>query len=235
VRGRARFAGAGGQVIRAMHFGHNSNVRVGDVLFHVQTEDRGFQHPFIDTTVYSEGRVLHRRTTSYYDLLEMDGNREEILQKRVEEQHRNVIEEIRAGTLKLAPAPLAHPPSAKQAFASPRAAQAAHAAGLRLELLNPTSWFSAGKATLTLRVTAKGSDAPLEGIHVEARVEGAVVPTAHAGTTGSNGEVELSFAMPRMGSEGGALVIHAAGEAGQDELRYQLRAKPKTPAPADAR
>jgi hypothetical protein len=218
-----------------MHFGHNSNVRVGEVLFHVQTEDRGYQHPFIDTTVYSEGRVLHRRTTSYYDVLEMDGNREEILQKRVEAQHRNVIEEIRSGTLKLAPAPPVHPHAAKHAFAGPHAAQPAQAPGLRLELLNPASWFSAGKAALQIRVTAKGTEAPLEGIQVEARVEGAVLPAAHAGTTGSNGEVELSFAMPRMGPEGGALVIHAAGEAGQNELRYQLRARPKTPAPGDSR
>ena len=222
-----------------MHFGHNSNVPVGDILFHVQTEDRGFQHPFIDTTVYSEGRVLHRRTTSYYDVLEMDGNREEILQKRVEEQHRTVIEEISAGTLKLAPAPApAHAPPAKDAVGAPVAP--GHSArpqttGLHVRLLNPDSWFGAGKATLKVQVTAKGTEAPLEGVDVEARVEGAVVLTAHAGKTGANGEIELVFAMPRMGPDGGALLIHASGEAGQDELRYQLRAKPRTPASADVR
>ncbi len=214
-----------------MHFGHNSNVRVGDILFHVQTEDRGFQHPFIDTTVYSEGRVLHRRTTSYYDVLEMDGNREEILQKRVEEQHRSVTEEIREGTLKLAPPPAAsHAPLAQDALGP-----AASAAGLALKLLNPNSWFAGGKAALKVQVTAKGTEVPLEGVNVEARVEGAVTPTAHAGKTDANGEIELVFAMPRMGPDGGALVIHASGEVGQDELRYQLRAKTRTPASADVR
>ncbi len=222
-----------------MHFGHNSNVRIGDILFHVQTEDRGFQHPFIDTTVYSEGRVLHRRTTSYYDVLEMDGNREEILQKRVEEQHRSVVEEIRAGTLKLAPPPA--PSQAAPAKDSAGAAAAAgdsagtQATGLRVKLLNPNSWFGGGKATLKLQVAAKGTEAPLEGIEVEARVEGAVTPTAHGGKTGANGEIELTFVMPRMGPEGGALVIRASSDAGQDELRYQLRARPRTPAPADVR
>ncbi len=222
-----------------MHFGHNSNVRVGDILFHVQTEDRGFQHPFIDTTVYSEGRVLHRRTTSYYDVLEMDGNREGILQKRVEQQHRSVIEEIRAGTLKLAPPPASvQAPPAKGTIAAPATAApsaASHAAGLRIKLLNPNSWFGAGNATLKVQVTAKNTEAPLEGIDVEARVEGALVPTAHRGKTGANGEIELAFPMPRIGPEGGALVIRASSSAGQDELRYQLRPRSRTAAPADAR
>ncbi len=40
---------------RSMNFGFNSNVRVGDVMYHVQTEDRGPSHPFLDTVVYHGG------------------------------------------------------------------------------------------------------------------------------------------------------------------------------------
>ncbi len=57
-----------------MNLGHSSNVQVGETLYHVQTEDRGADHPFIDTTVYASGRLLHRRTTSYYDVLNTDGD-----------------------------------------------------------------------------------------------------------------------------------------------------------------
>src|ERR1700687_5103256 len=52
-----------------MLFGHNSNVKVGERLYHVQTEDRGTSHAVIDTMVYHSGRVLHRRATSYAALL----------------------------------------------------------------------------------------------------------------------------------------------------------------------
>src|SRR5262252_2475957 len=52
-----------------MVFGHNSNVKFGAHTFHVQTEDRGANHALIDTTVYFQGRVLHRRTNNYLDLL----------------------------------------------------------------------------------------------------------------------------------------------------------------------
>jgi cytidylate kinase len=67
-----------------MVFGHNSNVKVGMHTFHVQTEDRGVNHALIDTTVYYRGRVLHRRTNNYFDLLPMNEDREEALRLRVD-------------------------------------------------------------------------------------------------------------------------------------------------------
>src|SRR5713226_10682455 len=78
----------------------NSNVRIGDTLYHVQTEDRGAGHPFIDTTVYAQGRVMHRRTSNYQDLLDSAGASEAALKQRVEQQHRSVLEEMHAGKLK---------------------------------------------------------------------------------------------------------------------------------------
>src|SRR6266403_1141916 len=89
-----------------MLFGHNSNVTVGADVVHVQTEDRGMGHGFIDTTVHWHGRVLHRRTHNYLDLLPLDGEKESALKARLDDQHRAVIEEIRTGALKLTfPAP----------------------------------------------------------------------------------------------------------------------------------
>jgi hypothetical protein len=87
-----------------MLLGHSSNIRVSGVLYHVQTEDHGPRRAFIDTTVYCQGRVLHRRSTDYRDLLEMGEKLPSFLAKLLEEQHRSVVEEIRAGTLELAPA-----------------------------------------------------------------------------------------------------------------------------------
>src|SRR5574337_1274885 len=84
-----------------VHLGFNTNVRLGDIVVHVQTEDRGFGHPYIDTTVYVQGRVLHRRTTNYHDLFGPGGVSEAELQQRVEHQHRSVVEELRSGALKV--------------------------------------------------------------------------------------------------------------------------------------
>src|SRR6266481_1397034 len=67
-----------------MLFGHNTNVKAGDTTYHVQTEDRGVAHALIDTTVYFRGRVLHRRTNNYFDLLPLDADRERELKLRVD-------------------------------------------------------------------------------------------------------------------------------------------------------
>ena len=64
-----------------MLFGHNTDVKVGESVYHVQTEDRGTANALIDTTVYCRGRVLHRRTNNYIDLLPLDPGREESAQK----------------------------------------------------------------------------------------------------------------------------------------------------------
>ncbi|MGA2421573.1 MAG: hypothetical protein ABSG69_15960 [Candidatus Acidiferrum sp.] len=92
-----------------MLFGHNSNVKVGETTFHVQTEDRGVTTALIDTTVYFMGRVMHRRTNNYHDLVPLDADREEALRLRLDEQHRSTLEDIRSGVLYLAPPPSVRP------------------------------------------------------------------------------------------------------------------------------
>ena len=52
-----------------MSTGFNSNVEARGAVYHVQTEDRGLQHPFVDTVVLSGGRVVYRRSVGYQDLL----------------------------------------------------------------------------------------------------------------------------------------------------------------------
>ena len=87
-----------------MVFGHNTNIKLGTVTYHVQTENRGATLALIDTTVYFRGRVLHRRTNNYYDLLPLNDDSEQALKLRLDEQHRTVLEEMRNGTLDLASA-----------------------------------------------------------------------------------------------------------------------------------
>ena len=51
-----------------MSSGFNTDVKLGNQVFHVQTEDRGPAHPVIDTAVYQNGRILHRRAFNYTEL-----------------------------------------------------------------------------------------------------------------------------------------------------------------------
>ena len=207
-----------------MLFGHNSNVTVGADVVHVQTEDRGSGHAFIDTTVHWHGRVLHRRTNNYLDLLPMDGEKENALKTRLDDQHRAVIEEIRTGTLKLTfPAPPAVPQ--KHVPLAPIARPAAPSA-LKLELINAKSWLSGKQATLQLMVRDAAGYAAA-GAETKARVEGAENPAEFSTLTGNDGEAVLQFEMPRLSGVEVALVIEASRDGAKGHLRFQLRAKPR--------
>jgi hypothetical protein len=209
-----------------MLFGHNTNVKVGETTYHVQTEDRGAAHALIDTTVYFRGRVLHRRTNNYFDLLPVDAAHEQALKQRVDEQHRTVVDAIRSGALTLAlPAdgqltPLAVRPAQASAVSS--------AAGLKLELLNPRTWLAGKRASLQVGVRDSAGNAA-DGAIVTAKVDGAAVPTEFSTVTGVTGNVMVEFEMPRLASPEAALVIDAWRGNTKGHLRFQLRSKPRVP------
>jgi hypothetical protein len=207
-----------------MLFGHNSNVTVGADVVHVQTEDRGSGHAVIDTTVHWHGRVLHRRTNNYLDLLPLDGEKENALKTRLDNQHRAVIEEIRTGALKLAfptppPVPQRHVPLAPNV-------RAAAPAMLKVEMINAKTWLSGKQATLQLMVRDATGNA-IAGAETKARVEGAVPPAEFSTLTGNDGGAVLQFEMPGLGGAEAALVIEASRGGARGHLRFQLRAKPR--------
>lgn len=215
-----------------MLFGHNSNVKVGETIYHVQTEDRGASHAVIDTMVYHSGRVLHRRANSYADLLPLDPAREEALKLRVSTQHQAVLDELRSGALKLAP-PIApavtgKPPAGGEAKAGSSAS--APSDSLVLRLLNAKDWLTGRRASLQVLVFEKTDGAVVSGARVTAHIEGAAEPTKYSSATGLDGKAQLAFDMPRLSGADCALVIEASNGKSQARLHFQLRAKPKVPA-----
>lgn len=206
-----------------MLFGHNTNVAVAGITYHVQTEDRGAAHALIDTTVYFHGRVLHRRTNHYQDLLPLDPKREHALKLRVDEQHRTVVEEIRSGALQIA---LPADGNAAPPKASPPAAAAPRT--LHLELLNAKTWLTGKRAFLQIVVRDQAQKA-VEGAKVTAKVGGSAQPAEFSAETGSFGHAQLEFDMPPLAGGDVALVIETTKGNAHGHLRYHLRARPHVP------
>lgn len=204
-----------------MVFGHNSNVVVGSNTVHVQTEDRGVAHPVIDTTVHWKGRVLHRRTENYQDLLPLDPEKEAALKLRVDQQHNSVLEDIRSGALQLA-IPTSQMPAAGSASAIPPAPPVL----LKVEVTNARTWLAGRNATLQVLVHDAAGN-PVPSAVTKARVEGAADPFEFASETGPAGIATLQFEMPKLGGGDAALVIEVAHNGAKGHLRFQLRAKPK--------
>jgi plasmid stability protein len=206
-----------------MPFGHNSSVTISGDTYHVQTEERGAAQALIDTTVYLRGRVLHRRTNSFLDLLPLNADREQALKLRVDTQHRSVVDEIRSGKLRLT-VPSDEKTPAARAVASVESAPAL----LHLELLNAKTWLT-GKRALLQIVVQDHANKPVQGAAVTARVEGAAQPAAFSVETGSLGRANLEFEMPSLAGPEVALVIEASKGKARAHLRFQLRAKPRVP------
>jgi len=200
-----------------MASGFNTDVRVGDRVFHVQTEDRGPARPVIDTTVYQNGRVLHRRTSDYKHFADSSEFASEGLRVRVEEQHRAVIEDLRSGAI---------------GDGANSAAAAVAPSGIRLQVLNPDSWLSARTISLNLEVLRQADDKPETSGRVEAFVEGSLDESRYAGSTDDQGRVQIQFPVPKLGTGGLALVVRAEAQAGKDEIRFVIRSaqKPATDA-----
>lgn len=205
-------------------FGHNTDVTAGDKTYHVQTEDRGVGHAVIDTTVYSGGMVVHRKTNSYGDLLPLDPQREQLLKSRLDNQHHSVLEALRNGTLRISAAPGRKPvaPATSPPRDTPRS--------IHLQLLNAKNWLAAGHATLQIEVRSHKNGPAVAGARVIARIEGAAQPAEFSTATGADGLAKLAFDMPHLSGPEPALVIEARYGQAHGMLRFQLRAKPKDPA-----
>jgi hypothetical protein len=78
--------------------GYNTDVRHGEVVYHVQTEDKGISNPFIESLVYVGGQVLASKRASYAEML-AEGKDEKDIVALMDHQHRTMIAAIRHGRL----------------------------------------------------------------------------------------------------------------------------------------
>jgi hypothetical protein len=202
-----------------MNFGFNSNVRVGKNVYHVQTEDRGPSHPFLDTVVYVAGRVVHKRSASYEDLTGGPAQGEALakqLHERLSQQHHEVMAQLEAGTLQFI----------DHGGAPAKKAAAASAKGLDIHLLNPKSWLVSGNATLEVELRQKGSTEVAGGAEIVGFLEGKEGPAAASRTrTNAKGRATLEFQLPSVVADGTALVVRATSGSLHAELRFRIKAK----------
>ncbi len=203
-----------------MSSGFNTDVRVGEQVFHVQTEDRGPSHPVIDTAVYQNGRVLLRRSSSYQEFAASAEFTAEGVRQRVEEQHRTIIQELRAGAIGAA------------ATTPPQAETPKQSTGIQVQLLNPQSWLSAGRVSLDLEIFRRSDRQPWAGAAIEAMIEGSASQDRHTGTSDDQGRARIQFPLPPLGKGDLTLVILASADGDRDEVRFAMRSRGKKPSGA---
>ena len=76
--------------------GFNTDIEHESVIYHVQTEDKGLETPFLLSLVYTGGEILAAKRAPYDDLIKI-GFDENILAERLQKQHRLICAAIKQG------------------------------------------------------------------------------------------------------------------------------------------
>src|SRR5215831_12356935 len=96
----------GGQITRLEHrvtqlmtiFGFNTDVKFGDVVYHVQSEARTHDL-LLQTLVFSKGQCVHKRAFSYAENTLRPDFSEDAMHELLKIQHKAVIDAVNQGSL----------------------------------------------------------------------------------------------------------------------------------------
>jgi hypothetical protein len=78
--------------------GFNTDVSFGGCLYHVQTEDRGRDHPFLESLVYVGGTIIAKKQTPYPQQVTQAAT-DDVITPLLRRQHQVIIAAIKAGRI----------------------------------------------------------------------------------------------------------------------------------------
>ncbi|MCL1893265.1 MAG: hypothetical protein FWG02_03365 [Holophagaceae bacterium] len=84
--------------------GFNTEFRFNNRVYHVQTEDKGLSNPKIQTLIYVRGEVLDSFNGDYSDLLKNPPVSEAEIMRRMEDQHKQIVSDVKSGKYDFTPA-----------------------------------------------------------------------------------------------------------------------------------
>ena len=80
-----------------MEPGLNSDLEVDGQPFHVQTEDWGWENPFIVTKIFSQGAVLKSIKTPYKEVLSSPLFDDRSIGQALRTQHKKILDRLISG------------------------------------------------------------------------------------------------------------------------------------------
>ena len=208
--------------------GYNTDVRHGNRVFHVQTEDKGQSNPKIETLIYVGGEILDSYRSSYEDLMASTPVSEPGIQGRMEDQHRAVIRDIKNGKYDLTPTDQ----SEQQAFNDRPLDQAileflqqeGDVDSLELVLDQPMKPAFGRLFQVQIRARLCQSQSPVVGAEVVVKLVSSIKKATSllSGRTGADGlfigEVQLPPSQPGQC----AVVVSCTGDQGFDEVKATI-------------
>ncbi len=212
--------------------GYNTDVRHGNRIFHVQTEDKGFSNPKIETLIYVGGEILDSYRGTYDDLIASGIATEPAIQSRMDEQHKSVIRDIKNGKYDVTP--LEGDLAEQQIFNERPLDQAileflqqeGEVETLELVLSEPLRPIFGSTFHIRLQARLCISQSPVPNAEVAIRLASSLKKASLllSGRTDAEGCFEAEVDLPPSQPGHLAVVIACTSEAGSDEVRALLSA-----------
>jgi hypothetical protein len=222
--------------------GFNTDIRHSDRVFHIQTEDKGLQNPYIESLVYVGGEILASKKTSYAEQAKGEVD-EKWIAALMEQQHRTMIAAIKRGRFD---APADATKAAGAVAAGPAAAPARGGAAddrtldqvivdylassaetehLELSLLTQTEFCSGSPVELRVSTRKSLSQTPIVGAVIEVKVISTVEApqVIFKGKTASDGSTTIRCSIPSYSEGTAAVIISAQSALGNDEVKQLVK------------
>lgn len=232
--------------------GFNTDIKHNDKVYHIQTEDKGLQNPYIESLVYVGGEILASKKTSYAEQVK-NGVDEKWIGGLMEQQHRTMIAAIKRGrfdgpadqtksAMNLPRGTVAQPTD--RPFGMPVGAAGAdektldqviidylaseaESEHLELSLLNQGEFFAGAPIELRVATRKSLSQNPIAAAAIEVKVISTVEPprVIFRGKTAADGTALVRCTIPAFREGTAAVIISAQSAIGNDEVKQLVKRK----------
>jgi len=193
-----------------MIFGFNTDVKQGDTIYHVQSEARNADL-LLQTMVFVKGHCIGKYASSYAEQVGNPGFSEEYIHDLLKNQHREVLEAVKAGSI-------------EQFFRDQTEIRDAGSETLALTWVNSDEAAVARKLTMRLLVSDDGVG--IDGALITSRLQyPAGVPIHSQAVSERDGRAELELDLGKLEENVHDRVVFVRATHGEKSVTRKYRLK----------
>jgi hypothetical protein len=189
-------------------FGFNTDIKLGDVVYHVQSEARQADL-LLQTLVFVKGQCVGKRAVSYAQKISEPDFSDEAMHELLKAQHKAMLDALQQGRTELA-------------LGNANEIQDVGEGGLTLKWTNPSQLSDGASVSMSFQVLDAGRAVAGAGIEVGA-TSLSEAPSLASGITDSEGGATLTVALTNEVSEESAVMVRAthAGKSATRKFRFK--------------
>ena len=189
-------------------FGFNTDVKLGDTVYHVQSEARQ-RDMLLQTLVFVKGQCVGKRAVSYAQKTAEPNFSEQAMHELLKSQHKAVLDAIQQGRI-------------ESILAGDSSIQDVGEGGLTLNWTNPAQPPQGATASMSFQVLHEGKAVHGADISVSESTP-ASAPAVSSATTDAQGNATLEFPLTQQMMDDGGVIVRAShhGKSATRKFRFK--------------